>query len=89
MSHILQLQQVQFIPVPVVVCQVVQVVFSAEIHDQIPCSGEITPGQGWEEMVLDLVVQTTPEPVGEFAGGHVSRGEDLESGKVVQDAGVG
>lgn len=42
-------------------------------------------GHSWEDMVLDLVVESSHEKVGKEAGVNIARGQDLETeiGKIL------
>jgi len=53
----------------------------AECTDEIPRSSQIRPGHRREQVVLDLVVQSSKDESRTPATGHISRRDDLSSGK--------
>ena len=49
---------------------------------------EIRAGHSGEQVVLNLVVETTPEPVSEYARSHVASRDKLHDNKVLTCNGV-
>ena len=84
--HILKLEQIQFVSVPVVVGQILEIVLPTEFHNQISGLVQIATWHCGEEMVLNLVVESSPEPVGEDTRSHVPGCQNLQSCEVVQNA---
>jgi hypothetical protein len=67
--------------------------FLAKGLDELVRPGQVVSGHGGEEMVVDLVLQTTAEPVDKGLGetvstNHVARGGDLQLPKVGTGVGV-
>ena len=65
-----------------VLADVGEVVATTEGFDERDHFVEIVPRSRGEEVVFDLIVETTPNPIGDEAVSHVARGEKLDGDKV-------